>query len=184
MLTLTLDTNCVSAAAAPQPSDMLVEVGAIVELVELAKGDQVKLQLAAAYDRDVARWSDDEGRMRRADWLAALPIARGVGGVFRLDVSTLGGPDVLAGDEDVALDWRLRAVLAPSKAAGPIPGAEEAPGVAAKVFSDIDHLIAHVRSGADAFVTMDVATILRRRERLADLGIDVCTPSEALGLLR
>lgn len=36
----------------------------------------------------------------------------------------------------------------------------------------------------DAFVTMDKATILRRRERLADLGVRVCTPSEALVLLR
>jgi hypothetical protein len=182
-LTLTLDTNCVSAAAAPQTSDSSAEVAAILELVDRAKAGRVKLQLTAAYDRDVERWRDASGRARRADWLAGVPVVRPVGGVFRLDVSVLGGPDVLASDAEVALDERLRAVLAPTKSARAIQGHEEAPSLASKAFSDIDHLIAHVRSGADAFVTLDMATILCRRERLADDGIRVCTPSEALALL-
>jgi len=183
LLTLTLDTNCVSAAVSPQPSDPPTEVAAILELVDAVKTDRVKLQLAAAYDRDVERWRDRDGRKKRSEWLANIPVVRSVGGVFRLDVSVLGGPDVLASDVEVALDASLRALLAPTKTARPIPGHEEAPGVAAKVFSDIDHLIAHARSSADAFVTLDEATILSRRVGLAHQGIEVCRPSDALGLL-
>ena len=103
-----------------------------------------------------------------------------VGGIFRLDVSTLGGPDVLGGGGDVDLDHQLRMILAPTVTKRPIPGHEVAPHAAAKAFSDIDHLIAHLRSGADAFVTLDVSTILNRGSALADLGIVVCRPSEAL----
>ncbi len=182
-MTLTLDTSCVSAGAAPQPSDPPDEVAAIVALIDLAREGRVRLQLTAAYERDVERWRDDVGRAQRAAWLAKVPI-KAVGGVFRLDVSVLGGPDVLAGNADVSLNERLKALLAPTTSARHIAGYEEAPGVAAKVFSDIDHLIAHVKSGADAFVTLDLSTILGRRVRLAEAGIRVCTPTEALALLQ
>lgn len=138
------------------------------------------LRLASAYDRDFERWTDAEGRVQRLEWLASVPLITSVGGVFRWDVSALDGSDVLGSASDVELGERLRAICSPTRAPGPIPGHDEAPGVAAKLMSDIDHLIAHRVSGADAFVTLDVSTILSRRAALQVEGILVCAPTEAL----
>ena len=65
-----------------------------------------------------------------------------------------------------------------------IPGSEQFPGAAAKVFSDVDHLIAHLESGANVFVTLDKSTILKRRAGLAAEGIVACLPTEAINTLR
>ena len=184
MRRLTLDTNCISALANPQASNDPAEVQALEQLVDLARSRRLTVQLASAYDRDVERWTDVEGRAQRLAWLAQAPEIRRVGGLFRLDVSVLDGPDVLGSDAETELDERLRAILAPTKTQGPIPGYEVAPGVAAKLFSDIDHLIAHRMSEADFFVTLDESTILSRRVALQGEGIAVCRPTEVLDLLR
>lgn len=181
---LTLDTSCVSALANPQPSNDKAEVVALEQLVDLARHGDVALQLTEAYERDFDRWEDPEGRRARLDWLAkADHLRRRVGGILRLDASVFDGPDVLAGPADVELDRRLRDLLRPSPGERDVPSYEDEPNAAAKAFSDIDHLVAHVRSGATRFVTLDVATILKRREGLEVLGIVACLPSDAIRAL-
>jgi hypothetical protein len=177
---LTLDTNCISALANPQASNYPAEVRALEQLFDLARSRRLTVQLASAYDRDFERWTDVEGQAQRLAWLAQAPEIRRIGGVFRLDVSVLDGPDVLGSNAETRLDERLRAILAPAKTQGPIPGYEVAPGVAAKWFADIDHLIAHRMSEADFFVTLDESTILSRRVALQGEGIVVCRPTEVL----
>ena len=81
----------------------------------------------------------------------------------------------MGGDADVALNERLNGSR-PTTSARRLAGYEEATGVAAKVFSDIDHLIVHVKSRADAFVTFDQGTILSRRSALPGRDILACTP--------
>ena len=180
---LTLDTSCVSALANPQDSNELCEVDAVTRIVDSARDRRVRLQLTTAYDRDFERFTVAEGRASRLAWLAQAPALRRAPGVFRLDVSALDAGDVIGGDEDEELDQRLRDILMPSLGARPVPPYEEAPGAAAKRFSDLDHLIAHWRSGADAFVTLDTNTILNRTEALERLGIRACKPSQALPFL-
>lgn len=85
--------------------------------------------------------------------------------------------------------WRSRSptgrcVFRSTTSARRLAGYEEATGVAAKVFSDIDHLTAHVKSRPDAFVTFDEGTILPRRERLAAQGHPRLHAAEALSLVR
>lgn len=53
----------------------------------------------------------------------------------------------------------------------------------AKRTSDTDHLIAHHRSAAHAFVTLDECTILVHRDALAQLGVKVCWPTEAVAMI-
>lgn len=161
----TIDTSVVIAADKREEEH---DLPSIDRLIELGHEGTVDLQLAEAYERDFARFSDHDARLQRLDWLAKSPVAtRRASGASRLDVSELDGNDLLA--DDVAhLDKALIDLL----------GVRGEP--AAKAYSDIDHLIAHYMSGADAFITVDSKTILRRRERLAELGIVVLAPAEAV----
>jgi hypothetical protein len=184
-LVITLDTSCVSALANPQDSNDQDEIPALDALVDLARQDEIVLQLTSAYERDFERYGDDDARSQRLQWLATAPPIQRVGGVFRLDVSVLNGPDVLGGESDVQLDQQLRQILRPSLAhPGEIPGYEDDPRAAAKLFSDIDHLIAHFPSGAQWFVTLDAKTILKRHDALKGIGIEVRRPSSALAELQ
>jgi hypothetical protein len=182
-LVLTLDTSCISALANPQPTDDPDEVQALEALVARAKSGQIELQLTVAYERDFERLTSDEARADRLRWLATSPVIRVVPGVFRLDVSRLEGGDVLGGDAAVERDQELRRILIPSRADRAAPNYEDAPGAAAKLMSDVDHLIAHRMSGASHFVTLDKSTILKRAPRLAAVGIQVCLPSIALSAI-
>jgi hypothetical protein len=179
---LTLDTCCISALANPMGTEDRSEVAALERIVDLAREGRVQLQVAAAYERDASRWHDVEGLATRAAWLASVPELRRAPGIFRLDVSQLGA-DMLGSQQDVDLDRQLRSILRPSLAARTLPSHEEEPGATAKFLSDIDHLVAHRRSGADAFVTIDDKTLLKRTKALLELGIVVCKPTRALASL-
>lgn len=172
-----------SALANPQDTNDPVEVTALEQIVDLARDGLIRLQVTTAYERDFARWNNPEGRDARLAWLSSAPPLPRASGVFRLDVSALDGGDVFASEVEVELDRQLRAVLRPSLTARPAPPYEEAPGVAMKAFSDIDHFVAHWRSGANAFVTLDTKTILKRRQALGQLSITACKPHEALAFL-
>ena len=89
-----------------------------------------------------------------------------------MDVSVLGGPDVLGGDGHAELDQELLRVL----------GDTRSDKGEAKRSSDRDHLIAAVRSGANGMVTVDYDTLLVHRPKLAALGVTVLWPTEALAL--
>ena len=162
----TLDTSIVSAADRRLSEHDLISID---RLIELGREGTVMLQLAEAYERDFSRYVGDERRQRRLDWLLQSPVVeKRASGAFRLDVSPLDGNDLLADCDVVQLDKALIDLL----------GVRGEP--AARAYSDIDHLIAHYMSGADAFITVDSKTILRHRERLAELGIVVLTPAEAV----
>jgi len=162
----TLDTSIVSAADRRLSEHDLISID---RLIELGREGTVMLQLAEAYERDFSRHVGDERRQRRLDWLLQSPVVeKRASGAFRLDVSSLDGNDLLADGDVVQLDKALIDLL----------GVRGEPP--AKAYSDIDHLIAHYMSGADAFITVDSKTILRHRERLAELGIVVLTPAEAV----
>lgn len=127
------------------------------------------LQLAEAYERDFSRYTDNDGRRQRLTWLQGSPVAKQwTGGAFRLDVSCLGNNDMVVSDEQSALERHLVEIL----------GTRGTP--TAKAYSDIDHLLAHHMSGADAFITVDQSTILKHLDALAAHGITVLTAAEAV----
>jgi|SRR3984893_1211490 len=176
---ITLDTSCVVALAHDQPTNDPREVEALELLMDLARQGTLGLQLTSAYERDFERFKDEAGRADRLAWLSKAPVIQRVGGIFRFDVSGWDGPDLLASPEDEQLDQDLRLLLGPLGVRPDVEAADQvAPSRAPKVFSDIDHLIAHKRSGAQFFVTLDNKTILKKRERLQALGIDARKPSE------
>jgi hypothetical protein len=166
IILFTLDTSIVCAADHRQTSH---DLESIDRLIELGHQGVITLQLAEAYERDFSRYTGDERRYQRLVWLQTNPVLEyRASGAFRLDVSSLGGNDALIGSKEASLD---RDLLASLRAKGnPI----------AKAYSDIDHLLAHQMSGADAFVTEDEKTILKRRDVLATLNVVVLTPAEAL----
>ena len=162
----TLDTSIVSAADRRLKEH---DLASIDRLIKLGHDGTLILQLTEAFERDFSRYEGAEGRQQRLDWLLQSPVVeKRASGTFRLDVSSLDGNDLLADDDTLRLDRALRDLLG---VRGTSP---------AKAYSDIDHLIAHHRSGADTFITVDSKTILRHHETLAELGIVVLTPAAAV----
>lgn len=173
-----MDTVCVIYLAAPSESHLPEERLALEQLVDRAIIGEVQLQLTASFDRDLGRLADSEAMAARTAWLAEAPVARRrAAGLFRLDASVLDGPDVLAGDADTAMADALQGLLVSGRALNRVL---DDPSSAGKVYSDVDHLIAHWRSGADAFVTIDDKLDRVHRQRLAELGIVVLRPTEAV----
>ena len=174
---LTLDTVCVIYLADPQSTHIEAERSALERLIDAARIGHLSVQLTVSHDRDLARHGDAAIRDERLRWLASAPIApQRAAGVARYDVATYDGPDTLASDEEAKLDNALRRMLIDDEALG---RAIADPTQGAKRFSDIDHLLAHWRSGAAAFVTIDTKLDNTRRAALAELGITVMRPTEA-----
>jgi hypothetical protein len=86
------------------------------------------------------------------------------GNIFRLDYSELDGIDTVGSVSDF-LDSQLRGIVG-------VRGKEH------RRYGDIDQLIGHRNSGADAFVTLDGRTINNHKPQLLELGICVVTPHE------
>jgi hypothetical protein len=129
--------------------------------------DSVRVQVAnRTPHREATEW---------AQQLATLQVGR-VTNVFRLGMSPLGGPDVLAGDEDVARIEALQEAVFPR-------GLERASGIDLARVSDVDILDAHLRSGAEYFVTSD-EHFLKARPRLEPLGVAILTPEELVARMQ
>lgn len=177
---LTLDTVCVIYLADPAPSHIAAERLALEGLVDAARTGHLSLQLTASHDRDLARLRDDGIRAERLRWLSEAPLApRRAAGVARFDVSVWDGPDVRASDEEAEMSDTLRRLLIDDE---PLERAIAHPTRAAKLFSDVDHLLAHWRSAAAAFVTIDAKLDCTHRAALAELGITLMRPSEAAAI--
>jgi hypothetical protein len=162
----TIDTSVVIAADQRQEQHDLPSIN---RLIELGHEGTVMLQLAEAYERDFSRYVGHDRRQRRLDWLLQSPVVeKRASGAVRLDVGSLDGNDLQADGDVDHLDKALIDIL----------GVRGNP--LARAYSDIDHLIAHRMSGADAFITVDADTILCHHEALAELGILVLTPAVAV----
>jgi hypothetical protein len=181
--TITLDTVCVSALANPSTTVDPAEVTALEELIDQFVEGTVRLQLTTAYQRDLERFTDEDGRRQRLEWLRSVPQMEHAAGVFRLDVSVLDGPDTLGSDRDVELDDELRALLEPNRrSAENLDRHIGDTRTLARIMSDIDHQLAHARIGGGWFATLDLG-VLGKREQLVDLGIAVALPSFIVTML-
>ena len=177
----TLDTACIIAMVKTESNNPPAEVAAIIRLIDSARDGRIHLQLAVAYDRDFDRFRAPEGRARQIEWLASAPIAgQRASGLFIIGVSVIDGPDVISSDEDAELYDAIRTIVETGFDGAAL--ADEHAWRLAKRTSDADHLIAHSRSGADAFVTLDDSTILIHRDALGQLNVAVCWPSEAVAI--
>ena len=92
-------------------------------------------------------------------------------GLFTLGRSGLGGPDVLAGPD---LSEELQRILFPT--ANPLTENQR---------SDVEHLRLHVRTGGDAFVTLNPNDFITRgrQETLRSFGVWVLSPGDMVDLL-
>lgn len=168
-----IDTSCAIVLMDGQSSHKPAELGALRDLYAMAERGEVTLRAAAALRRDWERITDASLRERRLAWLDSSVLAGPpVAGLFRLGVSQLDGPDVLASDAEAELDEKLTAVLPAGSPNAPI----------AKRTSDRDHLLASHRSTALGWVTLDHKTVLKKQADLAALGVIALWPSEALAL--
>lgn len=109
-----------------------------------------------------------EGEARLSKAVAMPPHP----GLFTLGVSTLDGPDVLAGPD---MEAELEAVLFPTSAA-----------LTPNQRHDVEHLRKHIQTGGDVFVTLNPNDFIRRgrQERFRSVGIWVMSPADLVSLIR
>lgn len=156
------------------------DLKSIQELFEASLVGRVKLQLSTAFERDRLRTKGDLSKIERAAalgcWILNQPLEPNrIGGAFRLDVSDLGGEDLICDEGVEALDQNLKSLIFKENS-----NSTEFD----RLYSDIDHLLAHHLSNNDSFVTLDNKTIYKFRNQLATYGIEVLTPAEAVQKLK
>lgn len=170
MLQVTLDTACIIDAAEGTHA-----ASEIHELVQLARDGKIGVCLTSGFEVDQVRASEENYR-RNLAWLSGQPIVR-IPGVFRLDVSVLDGPDVLASDEVAAVDEKIMRILRPSWRPGQ--------AFPERKVNDVHHLSAHYMSGNAIFVTRDNDDIIRRAGPLKhEVGIVVMNTMDALAYVK
>jgi hypothetical protein len=149
---ITLDTGCINVKQQDQELNRL----------ELW-GQQGRLTL----QRSEAMLSEmrGEARVSKAERMAPHP------GLFTLGVSTLDGPDVLAGPD---MGDHLPAVLFPTSAT-----------LTSTQAHDVEHLRLHIQTGGDIFVTLNPNDFITRgrQQKLRSFGVWVMSPVEVVELL-
>jgi hypothetical protein len=188
MWTLTLDTNCLINLENDSG-----QVDSIRRLLVLHRENKIRLFIneasagenlpGKAAPQNFSTFADRLDRLGLDDLPSIAPLAR-------LDVSFFLDHSILATDADIELEDKIMAILRPS---GPKSYADHLAdeglavdsAITAKwrnLYSDVDAILGHIRSGHDIFVTED-RHFLRpdARQRLLALGAkDILTPAEAL----
>jgi len=180
MLRLTLDTSSVIHGAQAQPYGPQID-----ELVELARNGQVGLWRTTAFDNDQERAPADK-HQRNLAWLGERPLIGTVPGGARVSYSRLGVDTVILSEEQGVIAKMIDEILLPGYQAGSLREDDEA-GMAKwrRKANDVQHLVAHLIAGHDAFVTSDHDDLLKKRAQLrAQTGIVVVNPAEAVQMAR
>jgi hypothetical protein len=180
MLKLTLDTSSIIHGAQGQDHGPQID-----ELVELARNGQVGLWKTTAFGNDQERAPTDKRQRNRA-WLSERPLIGTVPGGFRLDYSRLGIDTVLLSTKQKAIAETIDEILLPKDYQVRNLDADDATMAKwRKKVTDVQHLVAHLIAGHDAFVTSDHDDMLNKRVELKTRsGIVVLNPAEAVQLVR
>jgi hypothetical protein len=177
MLKLTLDTSSVIHAAQAQPYGSQID-----ELVELARQSRVGLWITTAFGNDQERAPADK-HQRNLAWLSERPLIGTVPGGFRLSYSHLGIDTVLLSTEQKAIAETIDEILlSEAYRVGNLRADDEASMAKwRRKANDVQHLVAHLIAGHDAFVTSDDDDMLKKRAELRTrTGIVVVNPAEAV----
>ena len=177
MLRLTLDTSGVIHAAQAQRYGPQVD-----ELVELAHQGRVGLWITTAFGNDQERGPADK-HQRNLAWLSERPLIGTVPGALILDYPRLGIDSVLLSDEQAAIAKTIDGILLPERYQVANLRADDEAFMAKwrRKKNDVQHLVAHLIAGHDAFVTSDDDDMLKKRADLRTrTGIVVVNPAEAV----
>jgi hypothetical protein len=177
MLRFTLDTSSVIYGAQAQPYGPQVD-----ELVELARQGRVGLWITTAFGNDQERAPADK-HQRNLAWLSERPLIGTVPGALILDYSRLGIDSVLLSEEQAAIAKTVDEILLPKAYQVGNLRADDETVMARwrRKKNDVQHVLAHLIAGHDAFVTNDDDDMLKKRAELrARTGIVVVDPAEAV----
>jgi hypothetical protein len=152
------------------------------ELVELARQGRVGLWITTAFGNDQERAPADK-HQRNLAWLGERPLIGTVPGALILDYSRLGIDSLLVSDEQAAIAKTIDEILLPKRyQVGNLRADDEAfMAKWRRKKNDVQHLLAHLIAGHDAFVTSDDDDMLKKRADLrARTGIVVVNPAAAV----
>jgi hypothetical protein len=141
--------------------------------------------ITTAFANDQERAPEDKHE-RNLAWLSERPLIGTVPGGFRLN-SRLGIDTVLLSEEQKAVAMTIAAILLPEayRVGNLRPEDEALMANWRRKANDVQHLVAHLIAGHDAFVTSDDDDMLKKRTDLrARTGIVVVDPVEAVQMAR
>jgi hypothetical protein len=163
---ITIDTNCVINVF-DQASATATSVNDLRALMRYAFESKVQIAVTTRVEADILQ---DENEKRRSETLNILSVFPVISTVMRFDISRFD-QDVLVDNGTAQVVEEIQRILFP----GLMP---DDPRYTNKV-NDVDHIAGHRINQRDIFVTDDKG-ILRRREHLLGLSIQVMTPKECL----
>lgn len=168
MIKVTLDANCIINLL-DYKSESATSVEEISEIVRYGLEGDVNIAITTRVESDVNKDKEEE---RKSELLRRISMFPLVGTVVRLDVTKLGGGDVLGGVDTQELEKELVSII--------FPGLNEKDARYSNKINDIDHLIGHKINKRDIFITDD-AQIIKKAETLkSSLEITVMSPQKAL----
>jgi len=167
MLKITLDTNCFINLF-DRDSATATSVEVIGDLIRQGLLHNVDLAVTTRVEADLA---NDRNAGRQAEMLRYLNMLPILPTVFRLDTSKWDR-DVWADDIDMRRTEELQRVL--------FPGLTPADKRYSNKTNDIDHLVGHLKSGRDIFVTDDQGLLKKRDELGRSFGLRLLTPQACL----
>src|SRR5436309_14517978 len=171
LLKLTLDTNCIINLL-DFDSTTATSVEELTTLMRHALEGKANLCVTTALGRDLERDSNDERRREMLQKVAMFPT---IGGVFRLDASKLGGPDVLASEDQKKMAFGIQSLL--------FPGLSPEDKRYQNKIADVDHLVGHKLNRRDLFVTDDNGILAKADALEGEYGVRVLTPAGAVEML-
>lgn len=122
--------------------------------------------ISAAVEPVIVQWS----------WFCTVAERPRVAGPLTLDVSRLDHGDELVDEDTGARLDAIRAVMRPGKS-------RHGATFNRRKALDVHHVSTCAYAGLDALVTTDKRHILGKKEQLADLGVVVLDPDEAVALV-
>ncbi len=171
MIKITLDTNCIINLLDIK-SESATSVKELSEILRYGLEGDANIAITTRVESD---FSDDSDADRKREMVRRLSIFPVIGTVLRLDTSTFGSGDVLAGGEQEKLEKELIGVI--------FPGLKKEDSHYKNKINDIDHLIGHIINKRDIFTTDD-QQILKKSETLkASFGLAVKNPQQTLEYL-
>ncbi len=165
---LTLDTNVLWDATDPTRGEEHHQNA--LRLLELHEQGVCQIFRTTRVKAD-APHPPASARIKNLPQISGPPI----GTAFRLDISSPDSGDMLVNNDWIDLEGRLRSVI--------FPGTPEQGRKERSRKSDLDHLLGHLHSGNDTFVTRDTDFLQAKGMLAEEFGILVKSPDEVLRTL-
>lgn len=170
MIKITLDTNCIINYF-DTDSQTATSTEEILNLLRYATAGRIGAVITTRAEADI---DQDKNEQRRSFMKKVLGIFEVIGSVIRLNESVLSGGDFLSDQKIAGTADEIQKII--------FPGLTEESKRRGNMLRDVDHIMAHIISERDIFVTDD-KRINQCKGELKRFGAVIMRPAECLSYI-